>query len=126
MEMKLYEIIGIRQWKKFVLWLMALIIHVPAKERHGGSYYLEGINVKYAKNFRKYLIFNGLIHTLLALYSICLVISNVSENDILNIIICSICFFINAYCIMLQRYNWLRINKILKKHALKKIHTKNG
>lgn len=118
MEMKFYEKLGVRQWKKFVLWLDAKTERNPTK-RNGGNYYLNAINVKAAKNFKVALIFNGLIHSIGALFCIYCIMGCISNGDIISypILIFTICFLINAYCVMLQRYNWLRIKRILKKSA---------
>lgn len=61
MEMKFYEIIGVRQWKKFVLWLMAKSIRNP-NDRKGGNYYLKRLDLNSVKDFKKALLFNGIIH----------------------------------------------------------------
>lgn len=118
MEMKFYEKIGVRQWKKFVLWLMAQVIRNP-KDRKGSNYYLAAIDLKAVKKFRKMLLLNGLIHAW-GLFCVSLLIHYILENNVFSfsmliLIICG--FLINLYCVILQRYNWLRIKKVLKKVA---------
>lgn len=120
MEMKFYEMIGVRQWKKFVLWLMAQFIRNP-KYRKGANYYLAGIDLKSVIKFKKMLIFNGMIHLCGVLCCIFFIIINITENKFISFATLweGIWFFENLYCIMLQRYNWLRIKKVLKKVAHK-------
>lgn len=120
MEMKFYEAIGVRQWKKFVLWLMSQFIRNP-KDRKGSNYYLAGINLKSVKKFRMCLLFNASVHILgsycgfLAIIDL-IRLGNIFSFSMLYIIIITL---INLYCVMLQRYNWLRIKKVLKRAAHK-------
>lgn len=119
MEIKFYEKIGVRQWKKFVLWLMALLIRNP-KARKGGNYYLAGRSLKNVKSFKKMLLFNASIHIWAISNNIRYFIEFTIPNGSFSFsdIFVIIAFVINLYCIMLQRYNWLRINKVLKKANL--------
>ena len=116
MEMKFYEKIGVRQWKKFVLWLMAQIIRDP-EERKGGNYYLKERNLNEIRKFRKQLLLNGTIHA----FAITLNIINIMQNNFISFstLFQTGWFFVNLYCIMLQRYNWIRIKNLLKKSTRK-------
>ena len=118
--MNFYRKIGVLQWKKFVLWLMSLLIRNP-EERKGTNYYLAGINRKSVKDFRKMLLLNGMIHVVGAIFCIQDIASIIIANNIVSIsmLYVIILFFVNLYCVMLQRYNWLRIKKVLNKVARK-------
>lgn len=120
MEMKFYRKIGVLQWKKFVLWLMSKFIRDP-EMRKGGNYYLRRISLSAVKDFKKALWFNGTIHAIGLLNCILVIANDIFANNIISssMLINTICFFINLYCVMLQRYNWLRIKKVLNKVALK-------
>lgn len=120
MEMKFYRKIGVLQWKKFVLWLMSKFIRDP-EMRKGGNYYLRRISLSAVKDFKKALWFNGTIHAIGTLFGILAIRDCVITNNIISagMVINIIAFFINLYCVMLQRYNWLRIKKVLNKVALK-------
>ena len=120
MEMKFYELIGVKQWKKFVLWIMALFIRNP-KERRGGNYYLEKINLGSIKKFKKQLHFNASIHIVGAILCLSFIVMNLlsEQISIVSTVIQVLILILNLYCIMLQRYNWLRIKKILDRAAFK-------
>lgn len=113
MEMRFYEKIGVRQWKKLVLWLMAQIIR-NSEYRRGGNYYLESYNLKAVDDFKKQLWFNAKIHIfaiILNIICLCTTSNIISFSALIQVIL----FFINLYCIMLQRYNYLRIKRVLNK-----------
>lgn len=113
MEKKIYEMLGIRQWKKFLLWIMLKIVRNPNNFRHMSNYYLESYNINAVRNFKKMLWVNGLIHTLGIILGILSMIKNgVSITMIIFLLI-------NIYCLMLQRYNWIRIKKVLSRIARK-------
>lgn len=120
MEMKIYEKLGVRQWKKIVLWLMSKIIRNP-KDRHGSNYYLAGTNVKAVKKFKKWLWCNGIIHAIGIIQCICKIICYALKSNLISsfTFVAIVFLFLNLYCVMLQRYNWLRIKKVLSKVALK-------
>lgn len=125
MEMKLYEKLGVLYWKKFVLWVSVLGVRNP-NDRKGTNYYLKDLSLKSVKDFRKWLWFNALVHIFGFMYSaiwIIYIIINIHlysfYASILFIIIHIIFLILNLYCIMLQRYNYLRIKKVLKRAARK-------
>lgn len=120
MEMKIYEKLGVRQWKKIVLWLMSKIIRNP-KDRHGTNYYLAGTNVKAVKEFKKWLWCNGIIHAIGIIQCIYQIICYALKRNLISsfTFVVIVYLFINLYCVMLQRYNWLRIKRVLSKVALK-------
>ncbi len=120
MEMEFYRKIGVLQWKKFVLWLMSKIIRNPERRR-GGNYYLERIDLKSVRAFKKELLFNGSIHAIGTIAGVKAIISYILTDNVFSImmLINIIVFLANLYCVMLQRYNWLRIKKVLNKVASK-------
>lgn len=118
--MNFYRKIGVLQWKKFVLWLMSQFIRNP-EDRKGSNYYLAGINRQSVKDFRKMLLLNGSIHIVGVMFCILDMASIIAANNIVSIsmLYTIILFLVNLYCVMLQRYNWLRIKKVLNKVARK-------
>lgn len=120
MEMRFYEKIGIRQCKKFVLWLMSKLI--PNRDKSiGTNYYLGGFNLQAIKKYKKWLWINAMLHVTLAISPLLQIISNIISNNIISLSMLSAIIFLvlNLYCIMLQRYNWLRIKKVLEKATRK-------
>ena len=120
MEMRVYELLGVKYWKRFVLWIICLLIRDP-KDRKGGNYWLDDISVASIKKFKKQLLFNASLHIgAILVTNIPFFIMNLLDNNIPMMIYQVIWFLVNFYCIMLQRYNWLRIKKILKKISSRK------
>lgn len=117
MEMKFYEKIGVRKWKNFMLWLMGLVCRNPEVMRKVENYYLSGINIMAVKNFRKMLVFNGVVHFLGILACIEGFVLIMMQNNLVSFqtLEMTVLFFLHLYCTMLQRYNWIRIKKVLKK-----------
>ena len=116
MEIKFYEKIGVKHFKRFLLWVEAKCIPDPAY-RKVFNYNLKSISVSSAKSFKKMLILNGTLHFVAGIQNIkCIISSIVSGNVFSALMITSVMFLIlNSYCVMLQRYNWLRIQKVLQK-----------
>jgi len=116
MEIKFYEIIGVKYFKKFLMWLEAKLIPEP-EYRKVANYNLKSNNLTAVKQFKKMLILNGTIHFIVGIYTIvCIGINILNERFFsFSSIVFAICFLLNLYCILLQRYNWLRIAKVLNK-----------
>ncbi len=105
------------EWKKFVLWLMAKMVRNP-KDRKGGNYYLKRLDLNSVKDFKKALLFNGIIHIIGSLCGLPAIITILKNNSAYSLPLSFLIIFpflVNVYCVMLQRYNWLRIKKVLKK-----------
>lgn len=119
-EMKIYEKIGVLQFKRFILWLSSVVRKNP-EERRGTNYCLRSIDLESIKDFRKMLIFNAKVHLVCIVFSYVAIIEKIFLNNIfsIQIIIDIVIFIVNLYCIMLQRYNWIRIKMILNKVAQK-------
>lgn len=136
-ELRIYELLGIKTFKKLVfkfLYLhkipIAYILGLSEEERqeflsNKNSYYglNKGHGVKDLENFKSQLLFNALIHItsfIVGLPSFIKIIMTLSSLTftIPNIILIGFFFFVmpaNIYCIMLQRYNHIRINQVLDK-----------
>lgn len=132
-EMKLYECLGVRMFQKAVF-VLEKIVHYKDKKQN--------INYHFAKDerydeFEKYLFYNATIHVrnivLTVIYFIvkCLIF-RLNYWDIIIVLLA----VKDLYCIMLQRYNFLRIenytnkkqciiDKLIIKKA-EKIHSENN
>lgn len=119
MEIKFYEKIGIKHFKKFVMWLEAKLIPDP-EYRKVGNYNLKAKNLESVKQFKKMLLLNGTIHFIIGIVTIACIVKKISNSTVVSfpMIIFIICFFVNLYCVLLQRYNWIRISKVLKKKQI--------
>ena len=129
MEIKFYEKIGVKHWKKFIMWIEAKLIP-DCKYRNVFNYNLKSISITSAKRFKKMLIYNASIHFVVGVYCIYCIIKNILSSRVLafSTPIYIILFFVNLYCVLLQRYNWIRINKVLKKKKLidQRVNKKNN
>ncbi len=114
-EMKIYEKLGVRKWKKFVLWLMCLAIRDPNFK--GINYNIQSFSLKSVKKFRKWLWINSLIHVYGIIQCIDYIPYIINSDSIFSfsMFFTIICFLLNIYCVMLQRYNYIRIKKVLKR-----------
>lgn len=127
-ELKIYELLGIKKFRKMAFKLRDILslpftIAMTKEERHKLLYedpsnYImkKGNGVKDLQDFKKQLLLNAGIH--LWALSTCvpgfLKVIGGTVSLSTTIIILS-CVVINIYCIMLQRYNHIRINRAIKK-----------
>ena len=138
LEMKIYELLGIKVFRKMAFMLrngITYTLYLPSllgksftekknklKYRllHDSNNYTIGDikNLEDIKKFKNKLLLNASIH--LFSLSLCLYtfyeISQLQDAIPIGVLTTtSIVTAVNMYCLMLQRYNQLRINKVLKK-----------
>lgn len=131
-EMKIYEILGVKEFKKMAFYLRDSIFHLIFfkinKEKRNEMLYnnpsnyimKKGHGLQDVKDFKKKLFFNFSIHFLsliMCLTNFLMIIKG--NSSILFIITNVLCSIINIYCIMLQRYNYIRLNQILKRGKIR-------
>ncbi len=116
LEIKLYELLGIRLFRKMVFSLERLI-HRKDKGRNI-NYHIPYNDLESLDAFIKYLFYNGSIHVrnIVGISSYFIVKLCLKKN-----LAWFDCFFAllmlkDGYCVMLQRYNYLRI--VQRKHVL--------
>ncbi len=119
-EIKIYETIGIKKFKKIIFKIRDAIYNTfhkkESKEENNKNLYEKQSNYVIGKklhleniiNYKTKIKFNTTIH-LLAL--IALIKPLTTNLNILNITL----LIINIYCIILQRYNTIRINELIIK-----------
>lgn len=121
-ELKIYELLGIKIFRKMAFGLRdisALALKMSKEERTDKPYNTASTynigkidSLEDIKKFKKNLFINAGIH--LWALSLCL-IGGTASLPIPITIINLIGIGINLYCIMLQRYNCVRINQLIKK-----------
>jgi len=127
-EMKIYKILGVKVFKKIVFGLhdfvtLPLTFKLSKEERKNFLYNTasnyrmkKGNGLQDLRDFKKMLFFNGSIHFLGLIYGItCIIGCMMGPLSIFSIIFHFLFACINFDCIMLQRYNYIRLNKVLKK-----------
>lgn len=127
-ELKIYELLGIKFFKKMFFLIRDVVYKImflkKSKEElkdiiynNLSNYNLgKGKNFEDIKNFKKKLFFNAGVHIIGLLLCIPDFIKVISGTAILSTTIINLTFIIlNLYCIMLQRYNGIRINQLIEK-----------
>lgn len=115
-EEKIYEMFGIKKFKKLVIGIQRKIRGKKGQDKIVSidNYF---INEKTKEGLEKYqtngILINLLIHFPLLLKSIETLVG--SSNNVAGILLSVIGIVINTYCIVLQRYNQIRINRTIKK-----------
>ena len=113
-EMRIYELLGVKAFQKLVFMLEKLI-HFKDKERNL-NYHFRGLDTEALDAFVKYLFYNSSIHARNLLYFAGYVViffvfrRSVKWFDIAALLLA----LKDAYCVMLQRYNYLRIAELKK------------
>ena len=114
-EKKLYEILGVRFFRVLVFKLEKAIHH--RDKRKNTNYHIANYEPSSLDAFIKYLFYNGAIHARNILYFAIYVLFRLiwgQELDWFDVIM-----FVFAvkdiYCVMLQRYNYIRINERKKR-----------
>jgi len=126
-ELKFYEKIGVLKFKRLILKL----VYQPFRLFGFSKEYVDSVlqqvsnnyfigqrdGIKSLKKFKYSLLFNASIHTSLLIINVPhyynLLNGNYSFLASINVIFG---FTLNSYCIMLQRYNQIRINKVIKRY----------
>lgn len=131
-EMKIYELLGVKIFKKFIFRLFNtlefFLTTKNSKEASKKALYNPTSNYNLGKTksledikkFKKQLFINASIHTWALIWTLSMCILNslkiTGETVLLPITITNLsAIIINLYCIMLQRYNYIRINQVIKK-----------
>ncbi len=128
-EIKIYELLGVKIFKKMVLSFGNMITfqmsflydkEMTKEERKQlsnviSSNYRLGKNKNFEsiKKFKKQLFYNLTCHTLMLFLNLVTVPSTTSTSILILPIL------INSYCIMLQRYNIIKINSVIEKTKYK-------
>ena len=115
LELKIYEFLGVKQFKKAVF-MLEKIIHKRDKGKNI-NYHIKNSNDRESvDSFKKYLYYNGFIHTKNLITGIPIIVFAILCCQNLLFLIPLILFLIkDVYCVMLQRYNWLKISEFEKK-----------
>lgn len=110
-EMKLYELLGVKLFQKLVF-LLEKLVHIKDKGKNI-NYHMPSTDISAMDAFIKYLFYNGAIHTRnLAMFLVYLLFKALLSCQLrpYDYILCLLAVK-DLYCIMLQRYNFLRIER---------------
>ncbi len=132
-EMRIYELLGVKIFRKMAfglrnLFFLPITIGMSKEERRRAFASLNNTSTNYnlgkgrrlddAKKFKKQLLLNTGLH----IYALGLCVpgflNTISGVAPIGVSVSNaIAIAINFYCIMLQRYNWIRINQLIKRMA---------
>lgn len=109
-EKKVYELLGVKQFRK-AAFKLEKIVHRKDKGKNT-NYHIQKDEVNSLGEFKKYLYYNGTIHTSNLIKGIPLLTLMFLLNfKTLSIIGLSAWLLKDAYCVMLQRYNWIKLSE---------------
>lgn len=129
-EKKFYEILGVKLFKKIVMFIYDIIAKIISlslpkqyrkaflKSKGTTNYTIGSIkSLDNIKKFKKELLFNGFVHICGAIIALSFLGESILNKtpSILPIALNSTFLGINIYCVMLQRYNYIRIKKVIEK-----------
>lgn len=118
MELRIYELLGIKLFRKAIL-LFERIKH----RKDGGqneNYHLRGVSASSLNSFSGYLLYNSMLHIVSMLFVLVYFVITWSLQldyiwiDILMYVVAAF----NLYCIMLQRYIYLKIKSHISRTAI--------
>ncbi len=128
LELKIYELLGIKIFKKLILKIGFLMAFIPCyiesksmeeainlAHKHAFNYTLgDAVTLEKIRKFKKMLFVNGTFYFVKLVISLELLLE-LGHVSILLYLFCLYGLIKNAYCVMLQRYNQIRINEVLEK-----------
>ena len=127
-ELKIYELLGVKTFRKLVFKLFYISImpytrHMTREERYNSIYNTpsnynmkKGHGIQDLRDFKKQLLLNAVIHIFGLIACISSFLNVIGGSATLFTTITTLFLVtINTYCIMLQRYNQIRINQVIKK-----------
>lgn len=114
-ERRLYEFLGIKLFRKLALKIESFR-HRKDNSRNI-NYHLHGGGISSVKSFTGYLLYNAVCHTIslsfvVAYFAITGIVG--ARYIVLDISMC-ILLLINLYCIMLQRYTYIKIREFAER-----------
>lgn len=112
-EEKIYELLGIKRFKKFVLSLMGPLIINP-KIRRENMYCLSGTSIDKIEQYKNNLFLFASLHGIQIPFNLYNLLNH-SVHNFSSCITSLIVLIINSYGAMLQRYNFIRINRVVQK-----------
>lgn len=122
-ELKIYELLGVKTFRKLVFGFCNLLMFKKTKEEREeilnsvSNYKMKkGNGLQDLRDFKKQLLFNTKFHIGALLVCVPTFLKIADGTATLPAIIINLsCAAINIYSIMLQRYNYIRINEVLKR-----------
>ena len=116
MEKKIYEILGIRYYRRLVLFCKSMFNKIT-KTEDNDNYFLKGYSKKDIIFLKEQFIKNFKIHifgTVIGLFLLTVFLLE-APVSVFKVGLAIFVFLLNGYSCMLQRYHLLKIDRIIKK-----------
>ena len=111
LELKIYKALGVKHFRNLAFKLEKLI-HIKDKKKNINYHINDCKDLVSVDKFKKYLYYNGFIHVKNLIFgSVGLALMIILNASIVPVIALSTLLLKDAYCVMLQRYNWIRITR---------------
>lgn len=114
-ELHTYEMLGVKLFRRAILLFERIKHHKDGGQNE--NYHIKGRSIVSLRSFSGYLLYNTMLHIVSILMTIFyFAIARSSHLNYLGIdIFVSAIVVFNLYCIMLQRYNYLKIKAFISK-----------
>lgn len=111
LELKIYKALGVKYFRNLAFKLEKLI-HIKDKKKNINYHINDCKDLVSIDKFKKYLYYNGFIHVKNLIFgSVGLALMIILNASVIPVIALSTLLLKDAYCVMLQRYNWIRITR---------------
>ena len=111
LELKIYKALGVKYFRNLAFKLEKLI-HIKDKKKNINYHINDCKDLVSIDKFKKYLYYNGFIHVKNLIFgSVGLALMIILNASVVPVIDLSTLLLKDAYCVMLQRYNWIRITR---------------
>ena len=111
LELKIYKALGVKYFRNLAFKLEKLI-HIKDKKKNINDHINDCKDLVSIDKFKKYLYYNGFIHVKNLIFgSVGLALMIILNASVVPVIALSTLLLKDAYCVMLQRYNWIRITR---------------
>lgn len=114
-ELRTYELLGVKLFRRAILLFERIKHHKDGGQNE--NYHLKGRSISSLRSFSGYLLYNTMFHIvsiLMTIFYFAIARSFHLNYLWIDIFMCAIVIF-NLYCIMLQRYNFLKIKSYISK-----------
>ena len=106
-EMRIYELLGVNIFRKYILFTwekIAKSINIDV------GYRIKKLNIEGVINYKKYIIGLTITHSILLLdiFVQCIIYHKALSDFLFSILL-------QSYCIMTQRYNYIRMKQLIKR-----------
>lgn len=119
-ELHTYEILGVKLFRRAILLFERIKHHKDGGQNE--NYHIKGRSIVSLRSFSGYLLYNTMFHIvsiLMTIFYFAIARSFHLNYLWIDIFMCAIVVF-NLYCIMLQRYNYLKIKSYISKADAKR------